>query len=291
MKDWIEKTINPPGMYRKNRGSLFSLTGKVFETVKNDALKAFNAHFPYLADPQKLKAHAKSLFIPHFDYDTEEEFRERVAAASFFLARAGERGYIVDQLQRHFGDRCTVSDAFLQVYVKIYDLGEPERIWARAFLDELLDPNINLNIAELFDLHETALVSETMQDITIMPDYTDQLGIPLQYNGAIKYDGKTVNKKIWIKSRYDGTFKYDGSVQYSGYREIPNPYSIKPPFKYSGDHIDDSLTMSVVIDREESVAAAEDVLMGMRHHYKYNGAHKYDGTMQYDALVLRPVGL
>jgi hypothetical protein len=105
MKDWIEKNINPPGINKKNRGALFSLIGKVFGIVRNDALLAFNAHFPYLADEKKLAEHGKALEIPRFVNDSDEEYRNRVAAASFYHMKTGERGYIKGQLAAHFGSR------------------------------------------------------------------------------------------------------------------------------------------------------------------------------------------
>jgi hypothetical protein len=47
--------------------------------------------------------------------------------ASFFLTRSGERAYILEQLNAHFGDRYTVSDEFLDVYVKVRDLADTDR--------------------------------------------------------------------------------------------------------------------------------------------------------------------
>jgi hypothetical protein len=53
----IEETINPPGIANKNRLALFSTIGGIADTVRADALKAFNARFPYLADGAKLEEH------------------------------------------------------------------------------------------------------------------------------------------------------------------------------------------------------------------------------------------
>ena len=46
----IEKTIAPPGIQKKNRRSIFKTIGDVGVKIKKDALTAFNAHFPYVAD-------------------------------------------------------------------------------------------------------------------------------------------------------------------------------------------------------------------------------------------------
>jgi hypothetical protein len=61
MKKFIEKTVNPPGINKKNRGAIFSLIGSVGDRVKADAEKAFNAHFPYIADGAKLAEHGIAL--------------------------------------------------------------------------------------------------------------------------------------------------------------------------------------------------------------------------------------
>jgi hypothetical protein len=53
----LRKTINPPGLANKNRLALFSTIGGIADTVRAGALKAFNAHFPYLADGAKLAEH------------------------------------------------------------------------------------------------------------------------------------------------------------------------------------------------------------------------------------------
>jgi hypothetical protein len=67
MKKLIHK-INPPGLLKPNQGAIFATIGTVFEQVKRDAEKIFNAHFPYLADMPKLMEHGKSLSIHRFEY-------------------------------------------------------------------------------------------------------------------------------------------------------------------------------------------------------------------------------
>ena len=105
MKDWIKKNINPPGIEKKNRGALFSLIARVFGIVRDDAMKVFNAFFPYLADSEKLREHGNVLSIPQLPYDTEDDYRDRVAAASFYLMNAGGCAYIHSRLKRRFGNR------------------------------------------------------------------------------------------------------------------------------------------------------------------------------------------
>jgi len=148
MKDWIEKNLDPPGMERKNWRSLFSFIGRVFGIVKDDAIKAHNAFFPYLCDEDKLRQHGESLMIPELPFDTEKTYRDRVATASFYLMRAGERAYIHEQLQARLGNRYAIDEKFLEIYLKISELSAEERIWAYSFLDGILDPNISFSLAK-----------------------------------------------------------------------------------------------------------------------------------------------
>jgi hypothetical protein len=149
MKEWIEKNLDPPGNEHKNSRSIFSFIGHVFGIVKDDAIKAHNAFFPYLADEKKLEEHGRSLFIPHLFYDKPDEYRNRVTAASFFLMKAGERGFIKSLLEERFGERCEVIEKFLQLQTKIADATEEEKTWVYSLLDSLIDPVVSFEITEL----------------------------------------------------------------------------------------------------------------------------------------------
>jgi len=162
MKKWIEKNLDPPGNERKNWRSIFSFIGRVFGIVKDDAIKAHNAFFPYLCDSDKLRQHGDSLMIPELPFDTEQQYRDRVATASFYLMRAGERAYIHEQLHARFGDKYFLKEEFLQVYIKISDMNNEERAWVYSFLDGILDPNISLTVAEWFRYIDTLVIQEEM---------------------------------------------------------------------------------------------------------------------------------
>jgi hypothetical protein len=275
MKGWIEKNIAPPGMGKKNRGSLFSTIGKIFERVKNDALKAFNAHFPYLCDPQKLRQHGKSLFIPEFPQDSEEEFRARVATASFYLMRAGERAYCIEQLNDRFGGRYLLSDEFLQVYVKILDLEDGDREWVNSFLDGMLNPNISLTVAEWFNFVEDVFMQDSQQigvmrnDVDIFGSglccdgrfYSDQ-GIDILCDGTRLCDNSwncdyyepvrgTISDTVLTPSYLDGTFFCDGSVKCSGFLEIYSPIYIPgiPLFDNEEEVFESHITLAPMEDR------------------------------------------
>jgi hypothetical protein len=283
MKDWIRKNIDPPGIDKKNRGSLFSAIGRVFGIVRNDAQKAFNAHFPYLCDPQKLREHGKSLRIPEIPYDTEEEYRARVATASFYLMRAGERGYILEQLTAHFEDRYVVSDEFLNVYIKILDLEDEDRAWVMSFLDGVLDPNIAMTVAEWFNFIEN-VVMEDSQQLSVMRNDADIFGSGLCCDGRfycdqgieIFCDGTrfcddswscdyyepvrgNISDTILTPSYLDGTFFCDGSVKCSGFLEIYSPIYIPgiPLFDNEEEVFESHITISPMEDKAMIDAACD----------------------------------
>jgi len=212
MKDWIQKNIDPPGIDKKNRGSLFSFIARVFDIVRKDAIKAFNAFFPYLADSEKLREHGEALSIPEFPYDSEEEYRERVSAASFFLMKAGERGYILDQLHGRFGDHFVFKEDFLKVYFNIAELREDDRVWLHSLLDELLDPNIQLTVAEWFCYIDTMLMD-------------DELVLRVQRNDVDSFVGRFIcNGQFFCDQGTeiicDGSWLCDGTIKASRFMAI-----------------------------------------------------------------------
>lgn len=214
MKSFIEKTIHPPGITKPNRRSLFSTIGEVADIIRTDALKAFNAHFPYLADNAKLEEHGRALLIPRLLDDTEKEYRDRVATASFFLMRAGERAYIIEQLNAHFGGRYIVSDEFLEIYIKILDVTDDDRAWVRGFLDGLLNPNIQLTVADWFRFIENIPLSE-LQKVSVQRADFDTYPYP----GVLRCDGRFLCDH-GAENVCNGGFTCDSSVDCSGWRYV-----------------------------------------------------------------------
>jgi hypothetical protein len=272
MKDWIAENIDPPGNGRKNWRSVFSFIGRVFGIVRDDAVKAHNAFFPYLADSEKLAEHGESLKIPHLPYDTEDEFRERVTTASFYLMRAGERAYIHEQLRAHFGDSYLLKEEFLQVFIKIAGLSETERIWVYSFLDGILDPNISLTVAEWLHYIETLDIREDMairirrKDFDVCPPYTlcydgrvycDQ-GRKILCNGDWVCDGAvhcgrftqargTTSDYLLREAYADGSFICDGEVLCNASRAIYAPLDI-PGFLTPSGGIKDTFSIKLAVD-------------------------------------------
>ncbi|MDR2095052.1 MAG: hypothetical protein LBP76_05990 [Treponema sp.] len=227
INDLIEKTINPPGILKKNRRALFLAIRDIAELVRKDALTAFNAHFPYLADSKKLREHGDALLIPRLLHDSETAYRERVSAASFFLMQAGERQYIMGQLEERFAARYKIIEAFLNIHLKVADLTDDEREWALELLDSLLNPNIYTELSEWFHyldeviLADSALYACERQDIDLFEE-------KILRDGRILRDGKTIFNKT-VRVFRDGYFKRDGRCDRSGEYAFPGTDILRLP--------------------------------------------------------------
>ncbi len=262
MKEWIEKNIAPPGITKKNRGAVFSVIGKTFGVVKDDALKSFYAHFPYLSDGKKLAQHGKALFVPRLSHDSDDEYRKRVATASFYHARAGERSYNLEQLTEHFGSRYLLTEEFLQIYVKILDLNDEDRLWVMSFLDETLNPNISLTIADWFKFVENIAMYDRPAVAVVQKD-RDVYPSGLRYDGRILHDhgreifhdgtGRhsgawaysqfeptegTVSDLIRIPENYQGSRLYGGEIEHSGDALLLSPLAVAVPATYTSARAD-----------------------------------------------------
>jgi hypothetical protein len=233
------ETINPPGVQKPNRLALFTSIRDVGTIVKADALKAFNAHFPYLADEVKLEEHGAALLVPHLVDDTSGEYRDRVSTASFFLMRAGERAYILEQLTAHFADRYIVLDEFLHVYVKVRDLEERDRHWLLQFLDELVNPNVSLSVVEWYKFIESVITHEALA-MNLLTSNSDSFSANIaKLNGRLKLDGSTLNDIVIAKPKLDGYWMLDGTLALSGTKiTLPASGYVRIPAKLGAGVLD-----------------------------------------------------
>jgi hypothetical protein len=208
IKDLIEKTINPPGILKKNRRALFLTIRDIAALIRKDALMAFNAHFPYLADSKKLREHGDALLIPRLPHDTENEYRERVATASFFLMKAGERQYIIGRLEERFTTRYKINEEFLNVRLKVTGLTDDERGWALELPDSLLSPNIYTELSACFRF-ENAIIMASCEKTKAKRDSQDLFPSGLRYNGRFLCDqGKMIT--------CNGEWICDGAINCAG---------------------------------------------------------------------------
>jgi hypothetical protein len=295
MTEWIRKQINPVGTEKKNRGSLFALTARVFELVKQDALTAFNAHFPYLANVGKLAEHGKALSVPRLEGDTDEAFRNRVSAASFYLIKSGERAYTLQQLDERFGDNYTLKEEFLKIAIKITELNDQDRAWVREFFDSTFDPNISFSVAEWFAFRESAELKEQLS-IAETHDFKDMFFKGVLYDGSHNFDGtwlygddggiydlfsmrfaESFTELVRAPITYNGSFRYNGAVTYSGLHD--------------NFALEDSQIKIVLDFRDINPAPREKFWIGITKNHLdiaqsgrlYNGRLKYNGEFNFDA--------
>jgi hypothetical protein len=247
--DWIKNIIDPPGIEKKNRFALFTTVGDITARVFADAKKAFNAHFPYLADEEKLEEHGKALAIPHLFYDKPDEYRSRIAAASFFLMKAGERGFIMDLLKERFGERFQVIEKFLQLQTKVAELTEEEKAWVFSLLDSLINPVVSLEISEWFYYIENVLIHDS-----------DEASYLVKCLDVDSFDSR---------KRHDGKYKHDGEITHG-----------------SGTGIHDEFEASIKALLEDAVDISEKSSVGIRKHHFHNGKYKHDGSILHDGMVL-----
>jgi hypothetical protein len=311
MKEWIEKNLDPPGNERKNWRSIFSFIGRVLGSVKDDAVKAHNAFFPYLCDSDKLRQHGDSLMIPELPFDTEKEYRDRVTTASFYLMRAGERAYIHEQLRAHFGDSYLLTEEFLQVFVKILDLNNAERAWVYGFLDGILDPNISFTISELFYFSEEIKFKDCLKMNIQVNDFEDIYKGRFKFNGAAKFDGVTQNDWIYDYGDYkfNGEYKFNGDINFGKVRKF-NRHRLTPPFKFSSwivdvlnlsigdifledtqDGLMDDVSIACLDDSPSDVMGSSDgASMNIYKYHRFNGAYNFDGSIKFDGVPSVTVG-
>ena len=274
----IEKIINPPGINKPARRALFQTIGAIGDKLKADALKAFNARFPYLADKAKLEEHGAALLVPRLQNDTEKEYRDRVATASYFLARSGERGYIAGQLDARFGDRYVVMNNFLDVIVKVRDLEDPDRYWFLQFLDELINPNVKLSAIGVY------YFEDTIESAALLSMRAD-----MNLRDTFKGDGV----------KLDGAVKLNGAVNLGRGILAPLRVTVKPVNKDAFDRINDGIIMrsrAVVSDSLNAVerlgiTTRSGIADSFNRDIKLAGVVKLNGTIHLGKGVIALLGV
>jgi hypothetical protein len=104
-------------------------------------------------------------------------------------------------------------------------------------ISQVVGAGIAYDTKELFDFTENEDMDEAHR-VKVKRKDLEYFGNPIKYNGAIKYDGHTLNPMIRAKGTYNGAFTHNGDLRYNGTGRLARPYDIKPPFKYNSGIVD-----------------------------------------------------
>jgi hypothetical protein len=159
------KELNPPGLRKKNTGAVYSAIDELIDRLNDTGKATIMDFFPMFASMTAVKRHAEAIGIPHFSFDSDEDFRERVASAGFYLDRQGERGLITETLDALVPGRYQLLEypfagfrvGFSRVgaapigggerlFVKIRNMTESDQSVVYEFLDAMLDPDIEIHV-------------------------------------------------------------------------------------------------------------------------------------------------
>lgn len=201
-------SLNPPGRRKKNLGAIYDAIDELVTGLSDTGLAAARDAFPLLARTAALSDHGTALGIPQFTYDTDETYRARVAAASFFLERQGSREIVAAGLEDIVADRYELREQFLRLWVGVEDMTDEDRARVREYLDATLDPNVALTIADLFEFIEKSEISESCIPAVVADSAEAILG-GRRYDGRLRYDNGQ-------EELFAGGKLFDGSTRFNG---------------------------------------------------------------------------
>jgi hypothetical protein len=84
------------------------------------------------------------------------------------------------------------------------------------FLDELVNPNVKLSVAERFHFVEKMVVRGILGMRTGMRPQDTFNDRSVKLDGRVKLDGQTKNSAVKFKPKLDGRFRADGGINLSG---------------------------------------------------------------------------
>jgi len=161
----LVKSINPPAYSKKNRGAFFNIIGRIGDTVKEDIGLVSKAFSPLLSSKKNLEEHGVSLGIKQLPYETDKDYRGRVATAGVYLGERGIRGQIYKILEQTVLGRFSfieapissfrlgyspIGDSMLGagsfIVIKVRNLLDSEKSFLFGVLDDVLDPDIQIEI-------------------------------------------------------------------------------------------------------------------------------------------------
>jgi len=156
-------------------------------------------------------------------------------------------------------------------------------------LSEVISAGVSFSTKELFNFSDSFDIYDALQ-VIVRRNVSEYFNTPTKYNGLIKYDGRTINKRISARGKYNGVFKYNGDLKYNGIGKLDSTIEVHPTFKYSGGIIDRLTMHSEKEALSDSANMNDQSASVMRKHHFYNGVYKYDGTIKFDSMIPIPLG-
>jgi len=136
-------------------------------------------------------------------------------------------------------------------------------------------------ITTLIHFEDEFTVTDDLQMAVHHNGLEDNFKKRFKFNGAVKFDGVTLNNHIHVKSKVNGESKFDGHIDFSGTKkiDIPDCCRITPPFKFSS-WIADTLSLSI------GDMGFEDT---QKARLRFDGSVRFSGEPKFDGISPYPV--
>jgi len=154
--------------------------------------------------------------------------------------------------------------------------GEGLPIDFNFIISQVVVAGVSFDTKELFFFTEDFEVVDRLL-LVIRNRSTEHFGSPLKFNGAAKFDGKTLNDKVVTYGRFNGVCRFDGSIKFNGTAKIDRTYQPKAPFKF-GSGILDTLDVTMLDGNHQDTHRARLCFDGS---VKFDGGSKFNGKSQY----------
>jgi hypothetical protein len=156
-------------------------------------------------------------------------------------------------------------------------------------LVEIIPAGVSFSTKELFYFTENTNFFDMAQIIIHRKD-TEYSGRPIKFNGVVKFDGHTTNQRVAGWGKFNGWFRFNGDLKFNGIGRLPALYQPAQPFKFSSG-ITDKLVMDMPGNgMSDQAETNETIFAGIRKHHRFNGVCRFDGSIQFDSMVLTPLG-
>jgi len=151
--------------------------------------------------------------------------------------------------------------------------GEGPQIDFNSIISQVIVAGVGFDTRELFFFTDEVEIGDELRIIVRRKD-AENFGCPLKFNGAAKFDGKTLNNKVVAHGKFDGSHRFNGDINFTGKSEIANQFRPTPPFKFCSGIYD-------ILD-----VTFKDGNFVDKHHAKlyFDGSVKFDGGSKFCGL-------